>query len=248
MKLSDVIIRDTTANQPAANAVAVGTLFYDTTLSTMYRSNGSSWESVEGTGGVSDHGALSGLADDDHSAYPLITNFESDRATIATNWTDLTDGGETTLHSHAAATEAIDVGNLEASLSTNPWEYPGVGEGHIQITIDGAGSAISTGVAGDLYIPFDITLTGHTLIADQSGSIVLDLWVDTIANHPPTVADTITASDKPTLSTAISTQDNNISTWTTNVNGGSVMRVNVDSITTVTRVQLTLGYQRRGNW
>jgi hypothetical protein len=48
-----------------------------------------------------DHGNIQGLADDDHSKYPLVTNFEVDRATIATNWTDLTDGGETTLHSHA---------------------------------------------------------------------------------------------------------------------------------------------------
>ena len=32
-----------------------------------------------------------------------------------------------------------------------------------------------------------------------SGSIVIDVWKDTYANFPPIVADTITASAKPTL-------------------------------------------------
>ena len=50
--------------------------------------------------GVSDHGALTGLTDDDHSQY-LLASDATNRATFAANWTDLTDGGATTLHSHA---------------------------------------------------------------------------------------------------------------------------------------------------
>lgn len=37
--------RGTTAQRPAANKVVPGTLYYDTTLSLLYRSNGTSWES-----------------------------------------------------------------------------------------------------------------------------------------------------------------------------------------------------------
>jgi len=48
---------------------------------------------------VNDHGALSGLADDDHPLY-LLASDATDRATFATNWTDLTDTGDTTLHGH----------------------------------------------------------------------------------------------------------------------------------------------------
>jgi hypothetical protein len=47
-----------------------------------------------------DHGSIAGLDDDDHSKYPLVTNFEADRATIASRWTDLTSGGDTSLHYH----------------------------------------------------------------------------------------------------------------------------------------------------
>jgi len=244
MKLSDVIRRGTNLARPEASSVAIGTLYYDTDNSSFARSNGTSWESVEG-GGVSDHGALTGLADDDHSTlYPLITNFEADRATIGTNWTDLTDGGATTLHSHLAASEATDVAHTEATLATHAFDIPGVGEGQIVVNIDGGGSAITTGIKGDLYIPFSIQLIWVTMLADQSGSIVVDVWSDSYDNFPPTDADSITASDPPTISTATKSQDTNLSTWTVAVPGGNTLRFNVDSVTTITRLAMTFGFIR----
>lgn len=110
----------------------------------------------------------------------------------------------------------------------------------ITFIIDGGGSAITTGVKGDLEIPFDCTITAATLLADQSGSIVVDIWKDTYANYPPTVADTITASAKPTISTATKSQDTTLTGWTTSVTAGNTLRFNVDSITTCTRVTLSL--------
>ena len=50
-KLEDVIQRGTAAAKPAATAVAVGTLYYVTDTNELQRSNGASWESVEGAGG-----------------------------------------------------------------------------------------------------------------------------------------------------------------------------------------------------
>ena len=49
--------------------------------------------------GVTDHGALTGLADDDHAQYLLASDATS-RAAFATNWIDLTDAGASTLHKH----------------------------------------------------------------------------------------------------------------------------------------------------
>jgi hypothetical protein len=110
----------------------------------------------------------------------------------------------------------------------------------ITIVIDGGGSAITTGVKLDVEIPVACTLTANRLFADQSGSIVIDLWKDTYANFPPTVADTITASAKPTLSSAQKSQDTTLTGWTTSVSAGDILRVNVDSATTVQRVTLSL--------
>ena len=108
------------------------------------------------------------------------------------------------------------------------------------IEIDGGGTTITTGVKGYIPVDFDFTITQWTLVADQSGSIVIDCWKDTYANFPPTVADTIAGSEKPTLSTAQKNQDTALTTWTTAVAAGSVLGINVDSVTTCTRVALVL--------
>lgn len=110
----------------------------------------------------------------------------------------------------------------------------------ISFLIDGGGSAITTGVKGDLEIPFNCTINSLTMLADQSGSIVVDIWKDTYANYPPTVADTITASAKPTISTAIKSQDTTLTGWTTTITAGDSLRFNVDSATSITRVLLSL--------
>jgi len=113
-------------------------------------------------------------------------------------------------------------------------------------TIDGGGSAITTGVKGYVRVPFNCVITGWDIVADQSGSIVVDVWKDTYANFPPTVADTIAGSEKPTLSSAQKNQDLSLSTWTTNLTDGDYLGFNVDSVSTVTRVTVTLICTRMG--
>ncbi len=78
------------------------------------------------------------------------------------------------------------------------------------------------------------------MLADQSGSIVVDIWKDAYANYPPVVGDSITASAKPTITTAVKSQDSTLTGWTTSVSAGDTLRFNVDSITTCQRVTLSL--------
>lgn len=110
----------------------------------------------------------------------------------------------------------------------------------ITFVIDGAGSTIATGIVGDLSIPFDCTIVSNRLLADQSGSIVVNIWKDTYANYPPTVADKITASAPPTISSATKSEDTTLTGWTTTITAGDTLRFNVDSVTTIQRVTLTL--------
>ena len=100
--------------------------------------------------------------------------------------------------------------------------------------------AITTGVKLYLEVPFACTITGWTLVADASGDIVIDVWKDTYANFPPTVADTIAGTEKPTLSAAQKNQDLTLTTWTTAIAAGDVLGFNVDSAATVKQVTLTL--------
>lgn len=110
-----------------------------------------------------------------------------------------------------------------------------------EIHIDGGGAVITTGIKLDVPFPdFSATITGWELVADQSGSIVIDLWKDSYANFPPLVGDTITASAKPTLSSATKNRATSVPTWIRTINKGDVLRVNVDSASTVKRVTLAL--------
>lgn len=116
----------------------------------------------------------------------------------------------------------------------------GFSDAAISFTIDGGGAAIATGQKGHIEVPFDMTVTGWTIVADQSGSIVVDVWKDTYANFPPTVADTIAGSEKPTLSSAQKNQDLSLSSWATTLTKGDILAFNVDSASTVTRVTVSI--------
>jgi len=109
----------------------------------------------------------------------------------------------------------------------------------ITFVIDGGGSVLTTGVKGDLYIPFACTITAATLLADQSGSVVVNIWKVALASYPSTVTNKITASAPPTLSSADHGQTT-LTGWTTAIAAGDTLRFNVDSITTITRVTLVL--------
>jgi hypothetical protein len=113
----------------------------------------------------------------------------------------------------------------------------------VGITIDGGGSAITTGWKGYRSITVSGTITKARLLADQSGSIVIDVWKDTYANYPPTDADSITASAPPTISSAVKSEDATLTGWTTSVTAGDVLGFSVDSCSTITWAVLELDIQ-----
>lgn len=105
--------------------------------------------------------------------------------------------------------------------------------------IDGGGSAPAVNSTCDLYLPFAATIVSATLQSDISGSAVVDVWALAGINAP-TVTNTITASALPTLSSAQAAQDNTLTGWTTAVASGTSFRANLNSVTTCTRLTLTL--------
>jgi hypothetical protein len=111
----------------------------------------------------------------------------------------------------------------------------------LRFVLDGGGVAITTGAKkAYMSIPYTCTITKARLMADQSGSIVVDLWKTSFGGFPPTVANTITASNKPTLSSAQTSENTTLTGWTTGLTVGDVLELNVDSATTVTKVYLDL--------
>jgi len=171
------------------------------------------------------------LADDLSAVEGLSTTGLTAR-TAASTWTTRTITG-TTNHITASNGDGVS-GNPTLDLDTRILTQT------LTFVIDGGGSAITTGIKGDIEVPFDCTINQVTLLADQSGSIVVDIWKDTYANYPPTGADTITASAKPTISATTKSQDATLTGWTTSITAGDILRFNVDSAATVTRVTISL--------
>lgn len=123
----------------------------------------------------------------------------------------------------------------------------GSGSQYIGIVIDGAGNVLTTGTKGFVTIPRTGTIKSVTVLSTDasvtSGSIVIDVWVAPYASYPPTVANTIVASDPPTLSSATKSQDTTLTGWTTSVTKGDVMGFHVNSVSTLTRVALVIEIQ-----
>ena len=127
-----------------------------------------------------------------------------------------------------SATDKVELDDLAASKDN-------IKTASIVFIIDGGGSVISTGVAGDIRVDFGGTIQQITLLADQSGSIVVDIFKDTFANFPPVVGDSITASAKPTITSNDASEDSTLTGWTTSFSAGDIFRFNVDSVTTITQ-------------
>lgn len=120
-----------------------------------------------------------------------------------------------------------------------------VSKGALLTIGDFAGAPITTGVRGWLRFPYGMRITAWSLLADAVGSIQLDVWRTTYALFAPGVhpvaADSIAGSEKPTLTALAKNEDSVLTTWTTDINSGEVLAVNVDSTSGVIKqASLTL--------
>lgn len=104
---------------------------------------------------------------------------------------------------------------------------------------------LATGVQpGNIVVPFNCVIVDWTVLLDQSGSIVVDIWKDTYANYPPVVGDSITASAKPTVTAATKGQSSTLTGWTTTITAGDTLRFNIDSVTSALNATLNLKVRR----
>ena len=102
------------------------------------------------------------------------------------------------------------------------------------VVLDGSGSEITTGIKADLLIPYTCIINRASLLADQTGDIAVDVWIDSYANFPPTDADS-------KITPEISSDDKYQSgTLSIPVSKNSVIRFNVDSCSTITRCLISL--------
>lgn len=148
-----------------------------------------------------------------------------------------------TLTSSDIANAKVDNLFIRAKFDGTRWFLQMVKAGNtdtIQFIIDGGGTTITTGQKGHIEIPFDCTVVGWTAYGNQTGSIEVDLWKDNYVNFPPTIAETIVGTDKPSISSGTKNSSTALTGWTTQLNKGDIIAYNVDSITAIQRVTIVL--------
>lgn len=92
-------------------------------------------------------------------------------------------------------------------------------------------------------VPWDGEITGWVMTGDGTGSAEVDVWVDSYANYPPAVGDTITAAALPTISAAVKASGSPTG-WSTTVTKGQWMVFHINSVSGLQRLVLDLAIDR----
>ena len=105
----------------------------------------------------------------------------------------------------------------------------------VGVTFDGNGSPPTVGSVGYLVCPFAGSIDQWHIVANASGSAVVDVWK--VAGSIPTDANRIAGTEKPTLSAQQLASDVALSTWSTlSVAAGDVFGFELESVSTCTRL------------
>lgn len=107
-----------------------------------------------------------------------------------------------------------------------------------QAVFDGSPDPILAGSQARCTVTATCTITGWTIIGDQTGSCVIDVLRATYGAYPSTAS--ITGTAKPTLTTATKATSTTLTGWSTSLTAGDVLVFNVDSASAVEQVYIAL--------
>ncbi len=120
----------------------------------------------------------------------------------------------------------------------------------LEFVFAGVGSTLSAASEPEFWleIPFDCSIIRWTLAGDTSGTAALDLWVATYAAYlaaAPTSANSIVSAAPPTVTAARAAQSSTLTGWTTSLAIGSMIGAKLTSISSFTKLTLSLKVRAR---
>jgi len=119
-----------------------------------------------------------------------------------------------------------------ATGSQGPIGVTGSAIGGIGLSTDGSGSVLTTGSKGLVIIPYTSEITNWYLTSTLSGSVVVD-----VKRNGSSI---IGVGNKPTLSSGTYASAS-VASWTsTSLNIGDVLEFNIDSVSTITNLNLVI--------
>ncbi len=125
--------------------------------------------------------------------------------------------------------DQTDLQNELNAVSKDTWTFNYTGNG--------------TGIKQYGVIGYDCTIKGWRIVSKTAGDVVVDIWKASGAK-PTSSAQSITGSEKPTLSANDLNSDTSLGTWTTSVSAGDVLCFNIDSISGVNQFTLTIDIEK----
>ena len=203
---------------------------------------------------VTDHGALTGLDDDDHPQYLDTSRHDTterhgsavvDHGSIGglgdddhPQYLNTTRHDTTDRHTPGTVVPVVTSVGSPGSNSNIPSEAAvrSAVDVHkyrnLQVHLDGGTSAIPTGWRGSIVVPINCTITGWYLLADASGSISLTVTKTTYSDYP-TGSSILT----PSLSSA---QKGSASGLSISCSKDDILTVTVNSCSTIKFCELVL--------
>jgi hypothetical protein len=141
-----------------------------------------SWQSISGISGYSGTSGISG-----YSGYSGVSGFSGTSGISGYSGYSGVSGfsGTSGISGYSGTSGFSGTSGISGYSGTSGWSgvsgFSSVSTtaGNFGITIDGAGSAITTGAKGWIQIPYNATITSWYLFGDQTGSIVIDVWKNT---------------------------------------------------------------------
>ncbi len=111
-----------------------------------------------------------------------------------------------------------------ANVVNNPIALTPAG---IEFFIDGGGGVPSSGIKGVLEVPFKCDIDAVRMVADQAGTIQVDINKATYSGVP--TYSSITSSAVPNLATVQKSEDTTLTGWTTALADGDFLEFEVDA-------------------
>lgn len=141
----------------------------------------------------------------------------------------LTTGQSATVASNGTNYDALVGTGVTANQNIRSWGA----------SFDGAGSPLSAGGKTYMTVPFACTITAWNITVD-TGTITFDIWKIATGTAIPTVANTITASALPAISTGTAIHSTTISGWTTGVSANDIIGININTVASATKASLVV--------
>lgn len=139
----------------------------------------------------------------------------------------------------------IEVSKASEGGGSSPGNGGGSGNtAPITIGWDGQGGFITTGLTRYFVAPYDATITGWSIVAEGTNpTCTIDVWKIASGTALPTVANTITASAIPALSTGNVVRSSTLTGWTTDIIAGDILAFNIDAVSNALTIKINLELQ-----